>query len=641
VTFPEQPISVPDLLFPVSSTGLADKVNLTQDVVMGLLKESAVKNNPGITGPLGDVFQGLPAGVPMVLGAVAKMVEQFTGIPVSTWVDQWQDNPVPAHINTVLADAFGKFFTVSANIQALLGSLNFLDPDFSVEDAAVAFVNAILTPTGLLATLTGGLLNGSWIPGLDASKIVSGTFGDSLLPSVGDLRDAIYQAIHGGSTTGTSAAQTKTALQNIPGSNLVGSIASSLLSGTIGAGLIPSLDASKITTGTFGDAFVPIVGQVRDAIGQAVDGGSATGYTAAQVKSKLQAFPGGNLVGSVASSLLSGTLTAGLIPSLDASKITTGTFAQSMVANLVSDLGGKAATTAVTAVTNTAQSIIDNFYNAWHGSSTTGNAPTAVTTTTVDIKATIAGGLTIQPFTSSNHAWPIPAGVTRMYAGVFNGADGGNVGNSVLGGLAAAVPGGLDGGFLWKEIDLTGLTPGVDTLDVTVGAGASSPGGTGGPSSVVASTGTLISCVSGQASIANTEGYYLTSSGPGSGGAGGQANSAGPTGSAGAAGGTTAVATTAAAGGAGRNNSGTATAGQNGGAGSATVPLCGGGGGGGGGGAAGTSLGTYIGGRGGDGGFPAGGPGSGGSVACSQALATRNPGQPGTAANGEVVLAYK
>ena len=51
------------------------------------------------------------------------------------------------------------------------------------------------------------------VPGMDASKITSGVFADSLVPSVGELRDAIWQAFTGGSATGKTAADVKAAIE--------------------------------------------------------------------------------------------------------------------------------------------------------------------------------------------------------------------------------------------------------------------------------------------------------------------------------------------------------------------------------------------------------------------------------------------
>jgi hypothetical protein len=240
-------------------------------------------------------------------------------------------------------------------------------------------------------------------------------------------------------------------------------------------------------------------------------------------------------------------------------------------------------------------------------------AATDATTAGATILTKIVGGQTIVPFTSSNSAWTIPLGVTRMFAGVINGGNKGTTGSTSTGGTAAGGTGGLDGGYIWGELTV---------------------------SSIVAATGTLITGVSNTSGIDRIEGSYLTSSQPGQGGNGGQANSATPAGSAGTSG-TSSRAGIGGAGGAGRNTSGTATAGGNGVNGTSTAPVYGGSGGGGGGGAAGSTASTYTGGQGGDGGFPGGGSGGGGGAAGQQAIGTKTGGAPGTPGNGLVVIVYQ
>jgi hypothetical protein len=113
-----------------------------------------------------------------------------------------------------------------------------------------------------------GIVGVAQIPLLDAAKIVSGVFGQSLIPSL---------------TSGWG-----------------GSILSSFLSGTLGTGLIPGLDASKIISGVLGGTLIPLL---------------------------------------PASQITSGTFLTSLIPGLDASKIISGAFPQSMITSLTSDLG--------------------------------------------------------------------------------------------------------------------------------------------------------------------------------------------------------------------------------------------------------------------------------------------------------------
>jgi hypothetical protein len=194
--------------------------------------------------------------------------------------------------------------------------------------------------SSIASSLLSGTIAAGIIPSLDASKLTTGVLGTGRIPDITlgmssgaqSVVDSIYQAINGGTSTGNTAASVKTGLLAFPGANLTGSVASSLLSGVLGAGLIPSLDASKLTTGVLGTGRIPDVTLgmssgaqgIVDGIYQAVNGGTSTGNTAASVKSNLLAFPGANLTGSVASSLLSGVLGAGLIPTLDGSKIGSG-----------------------------------------------------------------------------------------------------------------------------------------------------------------------------------------------------------------------------------------------------------------------------------------------------------------------------
>lgn len=76
--------------------------------------------------------------------------------------------------------------------------------------------------------------------------------------------------------------------------------ASKVSTGTFGTGLIPSLDAAKITTGSFLSSLIPTLDAAK--------------------------------IGT-------GSFLTSLIPALDASKVTTGNFAQSRVTNLTTDLG--------------------------------------------------------------------------------------------------------------------------------------------------------------------------------------------------------------------------------------------------------------------------------------------------------------
>ena len=157
--------------------------------------------------------------------------------------------------------------------------------------------------------LIGGLLPDGIIPGLDASKIISGAFN----------------------------------LLRIPGLD-----ASKIISGVLGTSLIPDLDASKIVSGALDLLRIP-------------------GLDASKIISGV--LGSGLIPGLDASKIVSGVLGGLRIPGLDASKITSGSFAQSMIAGLTTDLG-TALTNAGNAITK-AQGWLDGFWNGITGQNET------------------------------------------------------------------------------------------------------------------------------------------------------------------------------------------------------------------------------------------------------------------------------
>jgi hypothetical protein len=195
--------------------------------------------------------------------------------------------------------------------------------------------------------ITSGTFTTGLIPGLDAAKITSGSFATSLIPNITkamstDLQgviDNIYQAVVGGTSTGNTLASVKANLLAIPGAN----IASAVL-----ASIVPVLDASKITTGTFGSGLIP-------------------NLAASKITSGV--FPAAMLdLSSIAASAVSGTLTAANIPGLDAAKIISGTFGTGLIPNVTK------------AMSTDMQGIIDNIYQAVNGGVTTGNTLASVKT---------------------------------------------------------------------------------------------------------------------------------------------------------------------------------------------------------------------------------------------------------------------
>ena len=195
---------------------------------------------------------------------------------------------------------------VAGNANTLAGlSLTTTDDNALLVWAANSWGSQVLTPpagfTSRVAySSSGGLAVGSAIQAADGptgskTGTISGYSGHC--EWMGALKAGTEPAHH-------TIPDLVAVLNAIPGAKLIGSVASSLLSGAINAAIIPVLDASKIVTGVFHQSMVNIT--------------------------------------NIASGIVSGIFGAGQIPALDASKITSGTFAQSQVAGLpagLSDLG--------------------------------------------------------------------------------------------------------------------------------------------------------------------------------------------------------------------------------------------------------------------------------------------------------------
>jgi len=294
---------------------------------------------------------------------------------------------------------------------------------------------------------------------------------------------------------------------------------------------------------------------------------------------------------------------------------------------------------AVEGVQEIADDLRDGFkawYNHWFNR-TDGTGSVAQMQQTVEaIKIAVQGGLIMETFPTSNPAWVIPAGVTELHGITLDAGSNGIRGDA----------GGPGGGYMRRRIDLTGLTPGVSTLNFAVGAASGVQGGTGGQTTIKDSAGNvLVGALGGVGGVVSDMDLLATTSSAGHGGAGGTALGASPytatpgdagTSSGMAAGGVggTRIQGIGGVGSAKAGDGGDGAAGQTG-----DVPIAGGGGGGGGGGCTSTSA-TMSphGGDGGDGGYPGGGGGGGG-----QAAGGSSPGSGafGFGANGFAAALYK
>lgn len=145
--------------------------------------------------------------------------------------------------------------------QYVVGSSGLSDLAERTRTNITAELQAAKYPGSIMPKWGGKKVSPGSVAGMDASKVTTGTFGDYMVPSVGALRDAIYQGFTGTSTTGRTTAQVK-------------------------AAIVDKFDDLLIGISDSGE----IIGELRDAIYQAAAGGSLTGRTAAQVKTALVAI---------------------------------------------------------------------------------------------------------------------------------------------------------------------------------------------------------------------------------------------------------------------------------------------------------------------------------------------------------------
>ncbi|MFT9564021.1 Uncharacterised protein [Mycobacteroides abscessus subsp. abscessus] len=331
-----------------------------------------------------------------------------------------------------------------------------------------------------------------------------------------------------------------------------------------------------------------------------------------------------------------GLLAAAVIPGLDASKIVSGQFAQSMVSGLANALSNLV--DGLTKVGADLGSVIKGLFDGWFGGGGTGT-PQEVQYTIQAIKDAVVNGYTVRTFTSSEVNWAKPQ-CTEMVAVLIGGGQNGPEG--VDGPQGPGSPGGLHGSYIVQQLVVADLPAAFDVQVATAGnrsyvrvANGSHTG------AVIVESGPHGS----SGGTATTFGYAGTASQPGSGGfgaaggntIGGREETPGGPG----APSTAAAGGTAGAAGKDANSGGDGGAGGNVSAGALTK--CGGGGGGGGGrgggGAAFQRAGN--GGRGGPGGYPGGGGGAGGGRGMNATYGNGNQGPGGPGAAGVVWLFYR
>lgn len=355
----------------ISGSGIVGDISNT---LLGLPQMTISTIITSLTDPTGfnnlvaeftDFFDGIVGGGALQnQGLWGPMVQQIVG-----------------DTEAILGDV-GSYFS---GLEQMLGLPDFTSGTFDPVAAVNTFINDMLGPTGKVAIMTAGFINSLNIPGLDASKIISGLFSQSMvnnleadlaaintdLANAGTDWTALVNAFFAGDTAGVQAdfndlarnlmallgnptlntstttfdpvAQVTDFINSVIGpTGLLAQLVGGLLPGTV----IPGLDASKITTGFFSqaqitglttslNALLPTTTyqSLVDAIANSL-GHTGTGHTWGDIETYFGIIPAANLTG---------TLSATSIPGLDATKIVSGLFPQSMVNGLEAALASAGA----------------------------------------------------------------------------------------------------------------------------------------------------------------------------------------------------------------------------------------------------------------------------------------------------------
>ncbi|OHT91284.1 hypothetical protein BKG70_00690 [Mycobacteroides chelonae] len=169
--------------------------------------KARVQNTTSLNNASDAVFHGLNAALGLPLAILEALINRlFPGLNIDL------DGGMEAFLNSLkevpLLGDIVKWITGVAdggiaelklwfdNLKQFLAHIDFNSPSFNPLAAAGIFIDMILAPVGKLATLIGGLLSGSVIPGLDASKIISGQFAQDMIAGLGGVLNGINSMIN-------------------------------------------------------------------------------------------------------------------------------------------------------------------------------------------------------------------------------------------------------------------------------------------------------------------------------------------------------------------------------------------------------------------------------------------------------------
>lgn len=190
----------------VVGAGLGNLAGRQRGPIEDMLK-ARVQNTTSLNNASDAIFHGLNAALGLPLAILEALINRlFPGLNIDL------DGGMEAFLNSLkevpLLGDIVKWITGVAdggiaelklwfdNLKQFLAHIDFNSPTFNPLAAAGIFIDMILAPVGKLATLIGGLLSGSVIPGLDASKIVSGQFAQDMIAGLGGVLNGINSMIN-------------------------------------------------------------------------------------------------------------------------------------------------------------------------------------------------------------------------------------------------------------------------------------------------------------------------------------------------------------------------------------------------------------------------------------------------------------
>lgn len=221
----------------------------------------------------GDALDSLGNLIRVLFKAFAPITEPIADAlaPVfqflSTWTEAFMDG---------IAAVVGVVSNIVNAITNGVHDFQWWAEEFNVLTAILAIIDGLIE-NGILAVLDAanvvGTLIDSVIPGLDASKIVSGIFNAIQIPNLdaGKIISGIFNVLRipGLDASKIVSGQFSQAMVNIT------NIAASWISGILNPSNIPGLDASKITSGTLAQSLVQNLttdlGTIGDRIQETID----------------------------------------------------------------------------------------------------------------------------------------------------------------------------------------------------------------------------------------------------------------------------------------------------------------------------------------------------------------------------------